>query len=485
MPPCGVPSRLSKPAYVVGSGPNGLTAAIVLALAGVAVTLIEARPTLGGGARSAALTLPGFVHDICSAAHPMAVSSPAFDSFPLQEHGLDWIQPPAALAHPLEDGSALLLHRSVDETARQFGPDEARYRRLLTPLTTRWPALAQEILAPLHLPAHPLLLARFGALAAWPATWAARALFKTAGARAFFAGIAAHSILPLEQAGSGAFGWVLAVAGHAAGWPIARGGSQSLTNALAAYFQSLGGRIVTDTTIRSLDELPHAGLVLLDITPRQLLRLAGDRLPARYRARLARYRYGPGVFKMDWALDAPIPWRAEACAQAATVHVGATLEEIAASERAPWQGRTEPQPFVLVTQPSLFDPSRAPAGRHTAWAYCHVPHGATEDASARIEQQIERFAPGFRDRILARSVLTPAALEQHNPNLIGGDISGGAADLRQLFLRPTPSLYRTPLAGVYLCSSSTPPGGGVHGMCGYHAAQQALSDAHATDETRR
>lgn len=476
-----MPDRLSQPATVVGSGPNGLAAAIVLARAGVQTTLIEARATVGGGMRSAELTRPGFVHDVCSAAHPMGVSSPIFQELPLQAHGLEWVHAPAPLAHAFEDGRCVLLHRSVEETARQFeARDARRYQRIAAPLASHWPALARELLAPIHVPRRPLLFARFGLIAPWPATLAARTLFRDPLARALFAGIAAHSILPLERAGSAAVGWVLALAGHGAGWPIARGGSQRIADALASYFRSLGGRIVTDTVVTSLDELNPAGLILLDVTPRQFARLAGDRLPPHYRRSLARYRYGPGVFKMDWALDGPIPWRSEACAKAATVHIGGTLEEVAEAERAPWQGRIAERPFVLLTQPSLFDATRAPAGGHTAWAYCHVPHGCAEDASARIEAQIERVAPGFRQRVLGRSVRDPAALEHDNANLVGGDIAGGVADLRQLFLRPTPSLYRTPLPGVYLCSSSTPPGGGVHGTCGYHAAQCALRDAGAT-----
>jgi phytoene dehydrogenase-like protein len=461
---------------VVGSGPNGLTAAILLARAGMPTTLIEAQPTIGGGTRSAHLTLPGFVHDICSAVHPLALSSPAFASFPLAEHGLEWIHPPVPLAHPLEDGSSALLHRSVERTAKELGKDGAIYRRLVNPLVFRWNELAGELLAPLHAPKHPLLLARFGLLAPWPATLTARALFRNAATRTLFAGIAAHSILPLEKIGSGAFGWFLGIAAHAVGWPIPRGGSQQIANALASYFESLGGRIVTNTPVRSLHELADAGVILLDVTPRQLLAIARDRLPDRYCRKLESYRYGPGVYKMDWALNGPIPWKSGDCTQAATVHLGATLEEIAASERASWNGVIHDRPFVLVVQPSLFDSTRAPVGKHTAWAYCHVPNGSTADVSEQIEAQVERFAPGFKSRILARSIMKPAEMELHNANLVGGDITGGAAYLRQLFLRPTRSLYRTPAPNLYLCSSSTPPGGGVHGMCGYHAARMALRD---------
>jgi phytoene dehydrogenase-like protein len=467
---------MKRQAYVIGSGPNGLTAAIVLARAGWPVTLFEANAQIGGGTRSAELTLPGFVHDICSAVHPLALSSPAMASFPLAEHGLEWIQPPVPLAHPLEDGSAALLEISVETTARRLDKDAGRYRATMAPLVRRWSELTPEILAPPHWPAHPFLLARFGLLAIWPATLAARSIFRTQAARALFAGLAAHSFLPLEAPVSAAFGWVLALAAHAVGWPIPRGGSQRIANALASYFESLGGRIVKSTAIRSLDELTDGAMVLCDVTPRQLLALAGDKLPRAFRGKLERYRYGPGVFKIDWALDGPIPWRASECARAGTVHIGGTLEEIAASERAPWEGRVHERPFVLLAQPSLFDPSRAPEGKHTAWAYCHVPNSSTVDMTERIESQVERAAPGFGATILARSTMGPSEIEQHNANLVGGDINGGAQNLEQLFLRPTRSLYRTPLEGVYLCSSSTPPGGGVHGMCGYHAARTALAD---------
>ena len=466
-----------RSACVVGSGPNGLTAAIVLARAGLAVTVLEAQPTIGGGTRSAELTLPGFLHDVCSAVHPMGVSSPAFASFPLAEHGLDWIQPPVALAHPLDNGTSVRLDNSIDRTARQLGIDGPAWRRTVEPLAAHWSELFRDLFAPLHVPAHPLLAARFGAAAGWPATVAARTLFRTREARALFAGIAAHSIQPLEDFGSAAFGWLLGTAAHAVGWPIVRGGSQRIADALASYFQSLGGRIVTGSPVRSLDELRDADLILCDITPRQLLSIAGAQLPKSYCRSLERYRYGPGVFKVDWALSAPVPWKAADCRIAGTVHVGGTLEEIATSERAPWDGSLDERPFVLVTQPSLFDRTRAPEGRHTLWAYCHVPNGSTEDMTTRIEAQIERFAPGFGATILARHIMNTAWLEQHNANLVGGDIVGGSMQLRQLFARPTWRFYRTPLRRLYLCSSSTPPGGSVHGMCGWHAARTALADA--------
>jgi phytoene dehydrogenase-like protein len=406
----------------------------------------------------------------------MAVSSPAFNALPLTDHGLKWIHPPAPLAHPLDDGSAVLLERSLEETCARLGRDGASYRGAIYPLVRHWPALAGDIFRPLHFPAHPYLFARFGLLAPWPATVTARTLFKTTAARALFSGVAAHSIMPLEYPGSAAVAWPLIFAAHAAGWPFPQGGSQSIANALASYFTSLGGVIVSHSPVRSLRELRDASAVLCDITPRQLLAIAGDDLPRHYRRKLESFRYGPGVFKLDWALSAPIPWRSPECARAATVHLGGAMEEIAASERAAWNGNVCERPFVLLAQPSLFDPSRAPAGRHTAWAYCHVPNGSTQNMTNAIESQVERFAPGFRSIILARGVMTPADLEHHNANLAGGDIAGGRMGLKQLILRPTASLYRTPLKGLYLCSSSTPPGAGVHGMCGYNAAQCVLRE---------
>ena len=464
-------------ALVVGAGPNGLAAAIVLAQAGLPVRVFEAADTVGGGARSAELTEPGFVHDVCSAIHPLGVASPFFRTLPLAEHGLEWIEPPAPLAHPFDDGTAVVLERSPEVAVSGLGEDEARWRRLFAPLARDAEQLLEDVLAPLHLPAHPLVLARFGARAALPATTLARVSFRGAKARGVFAGLAAHSMLRLERPPSAAFGLMLGLLAQSVGWPLPRGGSQRLADALASYLRSLGGEIETGRRIDALAELGDTRPVLLDVTPRGLLALAGDRLPARYRSRLERYRYGPGVFKLDWALDGPIPWRAEECARAATVHLGATLEEIAHSEAAAVRGEVAERPYVLLAQQSLFDPTRAPAGRHTAWGYCHLPNGSTVDMTERIEAQVERFAPGFRDRILARSALGPADLERYNENYVGGDINGGAAILSQLFTRPVARIspYTTPLPGVFLCSASTPPGGGVHGMCGYHAARAALS----------
>lgn len=454
-------------AFVIGSGPNGLTAAITLARAGLKVTVFEAQPTVGGGTRSAELTLPGFTHDICSAVHPLAICSPVFATMPLREHGLEWIQPPVPVAHPLDTGDAVTLHN--------LGEDAAAFRRALNYFSVHWSELLQDILAPIHFPKHALLLARFGTVATWPATRVAKMLFRGERTRAFFAGMAAHSILPLDRAGSAAFGWVLAIAAQAVGWPIPRRGSQCIANALVSYLESLEGSVLRDHEVKSLRDLPSNALILCDITPRQLLRIAGDRLPDWYCKKLERYRYGPGVFKLDWALSAPIPWRNSECARAGTIHLGGSLDEIAPSERAAWEGNLCGRPFVLLAQPSLFDSSRAPAGQHTAWAYCHVPNGSHEDRTDAIEAQVQRFAPGFRETILARHAMSPAMLEAHNANLIGGDINGGAANLGQLFLRPTRDLYRTPNKNWFLCSSSTPPGGGVHGMCGYHAARTALS----------
>jgi len=461
-------------AVIVGSGPNGLAAAIVLARAGRKVVVYEAQPGIGGGMQSGELTLPGFVHDVCSASHPFAIVSPFFRSVPLADHGLRWIEAPSQLAHPFDDGTAAVVERSLDATASTLGPDASAYRALFRPIVRDWPRLEWTVLGPLRVPRYPIAAARFGLDALRSADALARRSFTGRDARALVAGIAAHGMLPLERRPSAGVALVLGALAHIAGWPIPQGGSQRIADAMAAYLRSLGGEIVTATPVRSIDDLPPARAILCDLSPRPFLRIAGHRLPDRYRRQLERFRYGMGVFKMDWALDAPIPWRAEACTRAATVHLGGTLEAIAAGEREAWNGRVPEQPFVLVTQPSLFDPTRAPAGKHTAWAYCHVPHGSPVDMSGRIEAQIERFAPGFRERILARAAMTPADLERRNANLVGGDIAMGVTDLGQLFARPTWRWYSTPVRGLYLCSASTPPGVGVHGMCGYWAAHTAL-----------
>jgi phytoene dehydrogenase-like protein len=464
-------------AVVVGSGPNGLAAAITLQQAGLSVLLLEGKNELGGGLRTAELTLPGFRHDICSAIHPLAVASPFFRTLPLAQYGLNFITPPVAAAHPFNDGTAAVAVHSLAETARLLGPDADAYQRLLAPLLARWPQLAPEALAPLHIPKHPIDLARFGLLALQPATLLAKR-FQGEKAKGLLAGMAAHAQQPLSNVATSAIGLVLLLAAHSQGWPLAQGGSQAIADALAAHFRALGGHIETGTYVRSLAQLPTARAVLLDVTPAQLLELAGHRLSSLYQWQLRRYRYGMGTFKIDWALAEPIPWAAPECAPAGTVHLGGSLAEIAASEQATARGQHPARPFVLLAQQSPFDPSRAPVGRHTAWAYCHVPNGSRLDMTAAIEAQVERFAPGFRERILGRHTFSPTQLEEYNPNYVGGDINGGMLDIRQLFTRPVlrASPYRTSLRGLYLCSSSTPPGGGVHGMCGYWAARRALRD---------
>ncbi|MEX2540366.1 MAG: NAD(P)/FAD-dependent oxidoreductase [Trueperaceae bacterium] len=463
-------------AVVVGSGPNGLAAAITLAQEGCAVLVLEAADEAGGGLRSSQLTLPGFVHDDCASILPLAAASPFFRCLPLAAHGLRWLTPPAPLAHPLGGAEAVLLERSPATTAEGLGVDGHRYLRLMAPLVRDQEALIGDLLGPMRLPRRPLAAARFGLPALLPAAALARGLFREVRARSLLAGLASHSLMPLERPATSAFALMLGMLGHTTGWPLVEGGSQSLAKALTSHLADLGGAIETGRPVESVDELPPARLVFLDVTPRQLVRLAGHRLSPGYRRQLERYRYGPGVCKVDYALDDVIPWSATECRRAASVHLGGTLAEIAAGERSIWRGRHSASPFVLLAQQSLFDPTRAPPDKHTAWAYCHVPHGSNRDVSAQIDAQIERFAPGFGRRVLARHVRTASELEAYNPNYVGGDINGGVQDLGQLFTRPV--LRRVPYAtsrpGLYLCSSSTPPGGGVHGLCGYHAARAAL-----------
>jgi len=459
---------------VIGAGPNGLAAAIEIARAGRRVRLYEGHATVGGGSRSAELTLPGFIHDVCSAVHPLAAGSPFFSQLPLKNYGLEFVFPPSSLAHPFDDGTALIVERSIHATAARFGKDATSYRRLFSPLANAWDDLAGDLLAPIGIPRHPFAMARFGLSAIRSAKGFATARFQQDKTRALFTGMAAHSFLSLDWAATTSFGLVLGVLAHTIGWPVTRGGSQSLADALAAHLIALGGEIMTDHRVESLRDLPAAEAILCDVTPRQLVALAGDVLTPGFRRRLARYRYGPAAFKMDWALNAPVPWQAAECKTAATVHIGGSFAEILESEWNATHGRHSEKPFLIVTQPSLFDATRAPAGKHTLWAYCHVPNGSTVDMSDAIERQIERFAPGFRDCILARSVMSPADFERYNPNLVGGDINGGIQDLAQMFFRPTSRMYSTSKEGLYLCSSSTPPGGGVHGLCGFHAARVAL-----------
>lgn len=462
-------------AIVIGSGPNGLAAAVQLAREGASVLVREAHASIGGGTRTAALTLPEFLHDHCSGCHPMGVLSPFFRTLPLAEHGLEWASSAVSVAHPLDEGPAALLTRSVDETAARLGVDERAYRRLLAPFVPRLHDLLEDALAPLRIPRRPLLLARFGWLAFRTARGLARR-FKSAPARALWAGCAAHAIQPLENHFTAAMGLMFLATGHVEDWPVAVGGSQAISDALASLLRSYGGTIETSAPVRDLSALPPCKVVLFDTSPNQLVELGEQHLPARYRRRLQRYRYGPGSFKVDWALDGPIPWADPKVGEAATVHVGGTLEEIADAERDAYEGRHAERPFLLVVQQSALDETRAPKGQHTGYAYCHVPAGSSEDRTEAVEAQMERFAPGFRDRILARHTTTAQAFERYSANYVGGAITGGVADWAQLFTRPVARLdpYSTPNPRLYICSASTPPGGGVHGMCGYHAARSAL-----------
>jgi phytoene dehydrogenase-like protein len=466
---------MSRKACVVGSGPNGLAAAIVLAQAGLQVDVMEAEPTPGGAARTMELTLPGFLHDFGSAVHPLAAGSPFFSSLPLEDYGLEWIHSPAPLAHPLDDGTAVILERDLENAKVSLGADGNAWGRLMQPFVENWREFAPDVLRPVPaIPKHPWLMARFGTSALFSAKTIARR-FRSERTRALFAGLAAHSFLSLDEPLSSAFGILMAVSAQAVGWPIPRGGAQSLTNALCRYLSTLRSEVRSSSRVESLAALSHYDVILCDVTPRQLLRMAGPRLSDSYKQRLRRFRYGPGVFKVDYALSRPIPWKASECLRAATVHLGGSFDEIAASEKTTRLGQPADRPFVLLAQATIFDPSRAPTGKHTAWAYCHIPNGSKVNMLERLEDQIERFAPGFRESVLARRVFSPAELESMDANLVGGDIGGGAMDLHQFLFRPTRQHYATSAEDVYICSSSTPPGGGVHGMCGYHAAKMALA----------
>jgi phytoene dehydrogenase-like protein len=471
------PEKRDYDAVIVGSGPNGLAAAILLQQNGLSVLLLEGKDKIGGGLRTEELTLPGFKHDVCSAVHPLAAGSPFFETLPLHEHGLEYIYPKVAAAHPFDNGTAAVLKKSIIETADLLGADRDAYIKLMAHLVKSWPGLAPDILGPLTFPKHPVDLAIFGLDALTSSTHLAKR-FKTEEAKGLLAGMAAHSIQPLTNLTTSAIALVLMANGHLKGWPVPKDGSVKIADALASYFTSIGGKIETNTYITSFDQLPSANAVLFDITPKQLLQIAGHKFSSLYKWQLERYRYGMGVFKVDWALDDVVPFKAEGARQAGTVHIGGTLKEIAAGEQQIWEGLHPEKPFVLLAQQSLFDSTRAPEGKHTAWAYCHVPNGSNKDMTDIIEKQVERFAPGFRERIIGRHTFNTRQLENYNPNYIGGDINGGVIDIGQLFTRPVlrRSPYRTSAKGIYICSSSTPPGGGVHGMCGYHSAKRALKD---------
>jgi phytoene dehydrogenase-like protein len=471
--------RITYDAIIVGAGPNGLSAAIALARAGHSVLVREAAPVIGGGTRTEELTRPGHLHDVCSTIHPMAVASPFFRELPLAQHGLEWIHTPTLIAHPFDDGTVVTLERTVEATAAVLGADGPAYRDLVEPFVERWDDLVHDALRPIRIPRHPLLMARFGRDALRSVDGLVRSRFRNDETRALFAAVAGHCMLPLDWAATASFGLMLCVTGHAVGWPLAKGGSRKITDALAAHLLTLGGEIETGTRVESVADLPPARAVLFDVTPRQLLRIAGARLHTRYREQLERFRYGPGAFKIDWALSGPVPWRHARCSETAVLHLAGGYDDVLASERAPWDGTATDRPFVLFVQPALFDRTRAPDGAQIGWAYCHVPNGSATDMTAAIEAQVERFAPGFRELIVERHVMTPTDLEAHNANMVGGDINAGAQFLKQLLLRPVPrwNPYTVPaVAGpdLYLCSASTPPGGAVHGMCGYHAANSAL-----------
>lgn len=463
-------------AIVIGSGPNGLSAAITLAEQGASVHLIEGNDEIGGGTRTSELTLPGYLHDVCSAIHPLGELSPFFSSLPLKEYGLEWIHSPIPLAHPLDNGEAVFLDRSIAETAQTLGKDKKNYIRIVKPFVDQISDLIYNLLRPIRFPRNPLLMSRYFSQGLMPASTFAKLFFRSEKARALFAGMASHSVMPLGNLGTAAFGLMFLATAHAVGWPMAKGGSNSISRAMERYFRQLGGEITTGWKVESIEELPSAKAYLLDVSPRSLLHITGDKFPSSYKRKLEKYTYGPGVFKIDYALSEPIPWKNTKCREAATLHLGGPLAEITQAESLAWQKGELGSSFVLLAQQSIFDPSRAPKGKHTAWAYCHVPNGSTMDMTEIIESQIERFAPGFRECVIARNKMTTLDYESYNPNYIGGDITGGANTISQIIGRPTFQLlsYKTPLDNIYLCSSSTPPGGGVHGMAGYHAATSAL-----------
>ncbi|MEX2477281.1 MAG: NAD(P)/FAD-dependent oxidoreductase [Gracilimonas sp.] len=465
-------------AVVVGSGPNGLSTAVRLAQEGLKVVVLEAKATIGGGTRTRELTEPGFLHDVCSAVHPTAVSSPFLRTLELEKFGLQFIHPEIPYVHPLDNGEAVAGYRSLDKTISELGGDGKAYQRIFEEFTDHWDYLTKDIFGTLRLPKHPLLMARFGWYGLFSAKLLTNSLFKNPKTKALFAGCAAHSIIPLSKAFTASFGLVLGSSAHAVGWPVAKGGSASITTALAELFKTLGGEIVTDHEVRSLNDIPSSKTVLFDLTPNQIVKIAGEKLPKKYKQDLRNYKYGPGTFKIDWALSEPVPWQNELCKKAGTLHLGGTFKEIELSEQAVWKGEHSEKPYVLVSQPSLFDDTRAPDGKHTLWAYCHVPNGSEKDMTEIIENQIERFAPGFRDTIISKHTMNSNEMESYNANYIGGDINGGAQLAKQLFGRPVLKWdpYKIPAEGFYICSSSTPPGGGVHGMSGYHAAQSVLKN---------
>tara|TARA_R100001591_G_scaffold118428_1_gene141208 strand:- start:9863 stop:11311 length:1449 start_codon:yes stop_codon:yes gene_type:complete len=464
--------------FVIGSGPNGLAAAVALAQQGLKVKVFEAKDSVGGGTRTLELTEPGFKHDICSAVHPTAVSSPFFNTLPLSYHGLAWIHPDFPLAHPLDNGEAVIVEKSFENTLQRLGSDSKNYKKLFKDFIDSWEYLSKDLFGTLRIPNHPISMMRFGWYGMFSSTLLSNSFFKSERTKAYFAGLAAHSILPLENAFTASFGLVLGTTIHSVGWPIAKNGSHAITKALESYFKTLGGEIELNTHIESLDEFPEGKPILFDLTPQQIVTIADRKLPDSLRDKLLSYNYGPGVFKIDFALSEPVPWLNEECKKAGTLHLGGTMQELVHAEKEVWDGIHSTNPYVLISQPSLFDDSRAPKGKHVLWSYCHVPNGSKENMEKQIIDQIERYAPGFRDTIISFSSMTAMDFEKYNPNYIGGDINGGAQNLKQLFGRPLIKWdpYKLPVENLYICSSSTPPGGGVHGMSGFNAARSVLKN---------